>query len=368
MRHSFMQICLALLLALTALIRPGFAAGLPVDESSAVVLSYSRIGEDAYAATNLRLDQFHEHLEEFKSERINVMPLPEILTAVSAQTPLPEHTLAITFSGAFKSAYENAMKPLLEADIPFTVFFASDNADTDAGQHLNWKELKALSENPLVSFGLLPASYTRLSAEDDSEILRQINKARTRTREELAIEPKIFSYPFGEYSARYKTLIKDQGFTAAFGLHSGSIYAGADMYALPRFSMTERYGNLDRFELVMNALPLPATEIEPQDPFLENTMPAIGFTVTPALAENLGNLSCFISEQNAPTIEKLGENRIELRLHEALSEERTRVNCTIPAGDDRWRWLGMLLVLRENAESPTLVDEEILTSQPDALP
>lgn len=357
------KFCIAALLLLPAL---AAAEPLTEDRFSGVILSYNRIGEDAYSATNLRIDQFDEHLNALKSGRYNVIAMPDILMAIENQTPLPPRTVAITFSGAFKSAYENAIPKLIEANLPFTIFYASDHADADAGQHLNWSELKSLKQNNLVTFGLLPASYVRLSGQSDTEILRQINKAKTRHRENLGTDAKFFSYPFGEYSARYKALIKEQGFTAAFGLHSGTVHPAADKLALPRFPMTEPYGNLERFELVTSALPLPVKEIEPQDPYLSDGMPAIGFTANESLSDKLSGLMCFVSGQERPALEKLGENRIELRLQEPLSEERTRINCTIPEGKENWRWLGMLLVHKTQNQEGT--NTEISIPQPGVLP
>lgn len=352
---------MALLLIGTA--QTARAAGtLPEDAASAVVLSYSRIGEDAYPDTSLRTDQFMAHLEELLRGDYHVIALPEILQAIESGQTLPTNTIAITFSGAHKSAYDNAMKPLIERHVPFTVFYASDQADADIRQSLDWSDLKYLEQTGLVSFGLMPATYTRLASATDNEILGQINKARTRHRAELKTEPALFAYPFGEYSLRYKNLIQQQGFKAAFGLHSGTIHPGADMFALPRFSMTENYGSLDRFQLVASALPLPVTDVEPQDPHLSKNAPAIGFTVSKDLSGKLSALSCFVSGQSQPQTEILGENRVEIRLADTLGDERVRVNCTIPEkdalGQEHWRWLGMLLVNRQ-VEPTTQEPEEL---------
>lgn len=340
------------------------ALALAEDEKSAVILSYSRIGEDAYPDTNLRIDQFNAHIDELTSGEYHISSLDTIIDSIQAGSPLPDKTVAITFSGAYRSAYQNAMKVLLEREIPFTVFYASDHADGNIQQHLNWKDLKNLEQTGLVNFGLLPGSYIRLSGKNDTEILKQVNRARMRHRAELKQDAVFFSYPFGEYSLQYKNLIKSQGFKAAFGLHSGTIYDGTDMFALPRFSMTENYGSLSRFQMVTGALPLPANDIEPQDPNLKSSLPAIGFTTSSALSESLESLSCFMSGQGAMKTEILGKSRVELRLKEPLSDERVRVNCTIPETDntglERWRWLGMLLV---NRTSEAITQPEIPTSQ-----
>ena len=40
-------------------------------------------------------------------------------------------------------------------------------------------------------------------------------------------------------------------------------------------------------------------------------------------------------------------NRIELRITEEFPPGRTRVNCTLPAGEGRWRWFGMQFFVPE---------------------
>ena len=78
----------------------------------------------------------------------------------------------------------------------------------------------------------------------------------------------------------------------------------------------------------------------PADPLLSaaTNPPLYGFTVAEGI-EGLGALNCFASG-NELTLERLGERRIETRLGQAFGPGRTRVNCTMPGPDGRWRWLG----------------------------
>lgn len=352
MRHiyRFFFLCLALIGGMRV---ASAMVPLPEDKSSAVILAYHMIGEDAFPDTSLRAEQFQAHLDELLANNYTVLPLQKIVEAIKANTSLPPRSIAITFEGGYKSAMQDAMPALIKANIPFTVFFASDYADARTAQYLNWNDLRSLQKSGLVDFGLLPANYERLANAPREEILSQLNKARTRAQKELGLRPQLFSYPFGEYSAAYRDIIEDQGFTGAFGLQSGALYHGSDMMALPRFSMTENYGNLERFQLVTHALPLPATDIEPEDPSLTMSNTVIGFSMDEALIPYLKSLSCFISGQGQPTIALLGENRIQLRPLEPLSDGRIRINCTMPVKtqdeDQSWRWLGLLLVNEADA-------------------
>ena len=69
--------------------------------------------------------------------------------------------------------------------------------------------------------------------------------------EKLGYNPTYFSYPFGEYSLSQKKYIH-QKFNFAFGQHSGVIDTNKDKYELARFPINEKYGDLKRFEFLVN--------------------------------------------------------------------------------------------------------------------
>lgn len=338
------------------------AGQLAEDTTSAVILAYHRIGEDSFPNTSLRREQFEEHIDELTDGSYNLIALPGLIEALKNQSKLPERTVAITFEGGYKSALTYAIPALIKKQVPFTVFFAADLADSQSSQYMSWADLAKLQNTGLASFGLLPASYTRLAGQGQESILQQLNRARTAYRSHLADEPLFFSYPFGEYDGEYVWIIKKQGFAAAFGLQSGVAYAGTDLLQVPRFSMTENYGNVERLQMITHALPLPAEDMEPPYSVLETTEPSIGFTLPPELAERAQNLTCFASGVASLSQDIVGTDRIELRLQTPLQEERTRINCTMPGqvgeADDgiaSWRWLGMLFIYRsEEGANPEL--------------
>ncbi len=331
-------------------VTPATAQTIDADNSAAVIFAYQRIGEDQFPETNIRRTQFEEQIKELVSGDYNVMALPDIVAALRANETLPPRTVALTFDGGHHSILETAAPILKDNNLPFTVFISTNHIDRKSREYMGWNDIKALLRNKMVTIGLHPASYTRLYNEPETEITRQINTARARFREELQTEATLFAYPFGEYSAAYRDIIEAQGFDAAVGQQSSVAYAGSDLYALPRFAMTESHGGLDRFRLTANALPIPVKDTEPRDPLLKTQTPSIGFTIDKALKDEIGNLTCFVSGQEKPVIEIVGETRAELRLDDNFNAARTRVNCTMPlaAGDDyeepRWRWLGMLLI------------------------
>jgi len=325
---------------------------LPQDRSAAVIFAYHRVGEDRFPNMNIRTEQFSAHIRELKDSTYNVMSLPDIVDALRSGATLPERTVALTFDGGYTSTLQNAVPEMLDAGIPFTLFVSTDYLSRDSSEYISWSNLKKLTKNKLVTIGLHPASYTHLAGAPAEDLRRHINNARSQMRERLGIEPVLFAYPFGEYSTIFRDAVSDSGFTAAFGQQSGVAYAQQDRLAMPRFPMTESYGDLDRFRMAAAALPLPLNDVQPQNPRIESTDPMIGFTVDTALQNTLGKISCFASgQEQPPKLEHIGNGRMELRLVDTLEEEKVRINCTMPGPPDitdeqpRWRWFGMLMTV-----------------------
>ncbi len=181
------------------------------DRTTAVIFDYQRVGEDLSPATNTTLEQFAAHLDELTDGAYHLASLDEITAALAQGNKLPDRTIAITFDGAYKSALQNAVPLLLAKNIPFTVFFSPDQADTNTPDYMNWDDIKKLARNPLVTIGLHTADYTRLTDARPEEMRRQINTALARYREVLKTEPAYFAYPFGEYSKPYRAMIAESG-------------------------------------------------------------------------------------------------------------------------------------------------------------
>ena len=342
---------------------PGFAA-IPEDKSAAVIFVYQRIGEDSSPQSNISIDQFKEHLNELKKDGYSVLPLAKIIEAVKSGAPLPPKTVAITFEGAYQATLANAAPLLEDAQMPFTVFFASDALDNNNTGHMTWDQIKKLKKNKLVSFGILPATYEHMVNKTPEQNAELINRAVSRYRETLDETPDFFAYPYGEFNTALRKQITGYKFKAAFGQQSGVVHNGSDFTALPRFTMTNEYGDLDRFMLTANALPLPVSDIVPDDAIIAQNPPTIGFTITPEI-HNLGKLACFASglEGKLP-LTRIDSNRIEIRPTQPFTDRRTRINCTLPnetftPGEaPNWRWFGMLLT------SPA-VEEDTREDSPD---
>jgi peptidoglycan/xylan/chitin deacetylase (PgdA/CDA1 family) len=363
--HLYMAVT-GVILSLTPCPAP---ADIEADKSTAVVFAYQHIGEDSVPQGNISVEQFREHLSELKKGGYAVLPLPKIIDALKNRSALPPQTIGITFEGAYQATLANALPLLEDANLPYTVFFASDALDGNNPTRMNWKQIKKLKKNGLASLGILPAAYGHLVAQTPEQASALINRAVARYREMLDEEPAFFAYPYGEFTAALKKQVAPYKFRAVFGMQSGALHAQSDFLALPRFTMTNDYGDIDRFMLTANALPLPVSDVIPEDTILTQNPPTIGFTVTPDIG-NLSKLSCFASNLGRLPLTHVGGNRIEIRPEQPFPDRRTRINCTLPDSPvvtgkaQSWRWFGMMLIAPALGEDDT-TDSDAPAEEPE---
>ncbi len=317
--------------------------------ASAVVFMYHRFGERNYPSTNIKIEQFEVHLAEISAGGYKVLPLRDIIAAFRRQESLPDRTIALTIDDAFLSVHDRAWPMLKKAGLPFTLFVATDAIDARRPGYMTWAQLRDLAAAG-VSIGSQTGSHPHLPDVNQARLDEEFARSNARFRAELGFAPELLAYPYGEFGTREKQAARVAGFIAAFGQHSGVAHGGEDLFGLPRFALNERFGGVARFRLAGNGLPLPVTDVLPDDTVIrrgDKNPPDFGFTVTADIGA-LNNLACFASNQPGPArMERLGERRFEVRLDNPFAAGRGRINCTLRATANRWRWFGRQFYIPE---------------------
>jgi len=344
MRFSFRSILFSILtitsLAITSLAGTASIPQANAQETmrdSATVLMYHRFGESRYPSTNISLEQFDAHIEYLASGNYNVMPLDEIIERLRAGQLLPDRTVAITIDDAYKSVLEHAWPRLKAANFPFTLFVATAPIDRNLPSYMSWDDLRMLQQDG-VNIGSQTHTHPHLYLSTAEQVAEELQTSNQRFIEELGFRPELFAYPYGEYSGFVVDIVKNAGFTTAFGQNSGIIHADSNFFELPRFAFNEDYGTVDRLKLAVEGLPLKVSDITPEDMVITENPPIYGFTLHPDM-EPTSQLRCFASSYGKLDVTILGR-RVEIRVPDKLPSPRSRINCTMPATENRWRWYG----------------------------
>ena len=308
-------------------------------KNSATVFMYHKFGVSKYPSTSVTINQLENHITELTKDKYNILPLNFIVDAIINDANLPENTIGISIDDADESFFEIAWPLFKKNNIPVTLFVTTGTIVNNNKSYLNWDEIRKLKEEG-VTIGAHSHTHAHMPDLSIDEVKKEIEISNKIFLRELGEIPSLFAYPYGETSNEIIDLIKNYKFKVAFGQHSGIINETSNMYYLPRFSLNEKYGEIDRVKFAASSKGLGVYDFIPTSPTIKENPPFIGFSL---LDERLStSLNCFIFDMKGQVEKEIFKfnERVEIRLKRELSKGRSRINCTAKDSQGNWRWFG----------------------------
>jgi peptidoglycan/xylan/chitin deacetylase (PgdA/CDA1 family) len=308
-------------------------------KNSAVIFMYHKFDVSKYPSTNITTEQFEAHIKEFSKLKYNILSLNYIADVIINDGQLPNKTIGISIDDADKSFIKYAWPIFKKNKIPVTLFVNTSTIVKNNKNYLNWDEIRQLKKEG-VTIGGHSHTHSHMTTLSTEEIKKELEISNKIFLMELGEIPNLFAYPYGEADSRIKQLLKDYKYKVAFGQHSGVMNETSNLYYLPRFSLNEKYGNIDRVKFAANTKGMGVYDFIPSDPHIFENPPYIGFSL---LDDRLvKTIDCFIFDnkgQIKSEVFKFNE-RIEIRLSRKMSKGRSRLNCTAKDNNGNWRWYG----------------------------
>tara|TARA_B100002051_G_C16683901_1_gene611490 strand:+ start:557 stop:1489 length:933 start_codon:yes stop_codon:yes gene_type:complete len=308
---------------------------------------YHRFGESKYPSTNISINDFKKQIELIKNEDmtfINSMDFEKKLLESKN-----ERKMLLTIDDGFTSFYQNAWPFLKKENIPFILFV--NTREVGSSGYMNWDQIREVSKSNLAHIGNHSHSHEYMVDWKIDEIKKDITKSIDIFEKELGYKSIFFSYPFGEYSLEFRSLVAELGFKYAFGQHSGVIDLTKNNFELPRYPINEKYGEIKRFKGLLKTLPLKYEYLKPEEKYLRNSdnPPKV---IIKFLDEykNINQLNCFSNEEDKwrnSEIIFLEKNKIEIKLDGKFTTERGRINCSLREEGGFYRWLGIQFVIAD---------------------
>ena len=308
---------------------------------------YHRFEENKYPSTNIKNDIFIKHINEINNLGIKFITSKKFEEII--KNKIDKNYLLLTIDDAFESFYLNAWPILNNKKIPFILFVST--REIGKYGYMTWEQIREITKNDLVTIGNHSHSHEYLIDWSDDKIKSDLATSNEIFKKELGYLPKIFSYPFGEYSSNFKKIVNDLNFTFAFGQHSGVIDSTKDFLELPRFPINEKYGELKRFKSILQTLPFPYENITPENRYIKKNEnpPEIKIKFFKNLI-NIENINCYSNEGNTwgkSDIKFISNDELIILLKEKFKSERGRINCSLQDKSGKWRWLGIQYVIAE---------------------
>ncbi len=307
-------------------------------KNSATVFMYHKFGVSKYPSTSVTIDQLNSHIEELTKEKYTIKSLDFIIDTILNDGDLPENTIGISVDDADKSFLEVGWPLFKKNNIPVTLFVTTGTISNNQ-KYINWDQIRKLKEEGVI-IGAHSHTHAHMPDISIEEVRNEIETSNKIFLKELGEIPTLFAFPYGETTDEIIELVKEYKFKVAFGQHSGIINETSNMYYLPRFSLNERYGEIDRVKFAASSKGLGVYDFIPQNPTIKQNPPFIGFSLLDD--KKAQSLDCFVFDSKGQVdreVYKFNE-RIEIRLSRELSPGRSRMNCTVKDSDGNWRWFG----------------------------
>ena len=308
---------------------------------------YHRFEENKYSSTNIRINDFLEHLKIIEENNISFVNPKKFEDELKNNKT--NRKVLLTIDDGFSSFYENAWPILKKKKIPFILFVST--REVGANNYMTWSQIKELSEEDFVEIGNHSHTHEYLVDEDSELIIDDIEKSISIFKKELGKNSEFFSYPFGEYSLEFKNIIKSLNFKYAFGQHSGVIDDTKDLFELPRYPINEKYGEIKRFYSLTKTLPFKYKSILPKEKYLlqSKNPPDVTIEFHDGI-KNLKSLNCYSNEGNKwrkSNINFINDKTLQVSINEKFIGERGRINCSLRDPSGYWRWLGVQFVISD---------------------
>ncbi len=303
---------------------------------------YHRFEENDYPSTNIRINVFKKHLNLIKENKLEFLSPKDF--DIEFNRVSEKKKILLTIDDAFSSFYINAWPILKKSKIPFLLFVSTETVGKNG--YMDWDEIIELSKEEFVFIGNHSHSHEYLIKYKFDDFKKDIDLSIDIFKRNLNYNPIFFSYPFGEYSLEQKKYISNK-FKYAFGQHSGVIDLNKDQFELPRFPINEKYGDLERFNFLINLLPIQYKSLIPDEKFLldTNNPPLMSIEFFEE-QRNINLINCFSNEggrwKNSKLIYK--DTKIEVVFTEKFLPRRGRINCSMN-DQDGWRWFGTQFTL-----------------------
>jgi peptidoglycan/xylan/chitin deacetylase (PgdA/CDA1 family) len=231
MRGLLKQFVRHLLLALRGILDPLFH----FEEVS--VLCYHSISHTD-VSTAVSPEEFEKQLEMLRHHGYAFVSLTDVVAWMrgeSASRRMPRKAVALTFDDGYAD-FETAVIPLLEKfNVPATIFLVGDEKGSHAALGndiplLSPEAFARVRTHALVEIGFHSMTHANPAGLSSEELAEEI-----RAPFDVAQgKPRFFAYPGGKHTEQLRSMLRSNGYEAAFGIRPVLVHKNTDPYLVPR--------------------------------------------------------------------------------------------------------------------------------------
>ena len=171
---------------------------------------------------------FSKHVSFLKTESINFKTLSNFTNA--------EPGLLITFDDGYKATLKS-IYDLLNNKIPVVLFICPKFLKLNSINYLNLFNIRELLKSNLVEIGSHSYNHVPLTSCSQNELINELVNSKNWLEDNLSVEIKSISYPFGKINDQVEEFTKRAGYKYGFTTKFNSIDEIKNLYRIPRIDI-----------------------------------------------------------------------------------------------------------------------------------
>ena len=196
-----------------------------------------------YYRINTSPEVFTEHMRYLHDNNYSIVSLHDIKELLGQSSVTAKKYVIITFDDGYRDFYAEAFPILQKYGFTATVFlptaFINNPKITLKGkQHLNWDEVKELSQKK-ITFGSHTVTHPQLKFLKKEDIEFELRQSKETIEDTLGIPVESFSYPFAfledkNYKEYLKKILQKLGYKYGVSTRIGQTSEQDEIYFMKR--------------------------------------------------------------------------------------------------------------------------------------
>ena len=225
------------------------------------VLLYHRFSETVTGSTTVKTSVFAEQLAWLVAHRVAVVPLHTLVDGlVRGQLPGDGPVVALTADDGHPSVYSDMYPLIRQYQVPVTLFIYPEGI-ANFDDALTWAQLAEMIGSGLVDVQSHSYSHPNFRTAErrlgpaayEDFVKRELGLSKTRLETQLGIKVDLFAWPYAICDAMLERHAAEAGYVAAFSVERRPLLVGQNLYALPRYMITNADRGAQLAELVFGA-------------------------------------------------------------------------------------------------------------------
>lgn len=188
---------------------------------------------------------FEEQLKYLVEHGYRVISADELVGALINRHILRGKNVMITIDDGYDDNYEYAFRLLKKYNLKGNFMIPTGLIGREG--YMTWKQLKEMASSDVSYIYNHTLTHAYLGGETREKIEAEITESEKMFEENLNIETKIFTYPYGSFDDLVINILKEKGFAAAFSTIGGETQCLKEIFSLKRLHIGN--SNLNEYGL-----------------------------------------------------------------------------------------------------------------------